>query len=259
MDPYIEMPRLWPDFHNNLAPEIRAQLNRTIQPKYVALLTPTVTYERVELSRRANVVPDVGVFATTSEAIGGGVAVAATTRRASSVAMSEFPMEVPTSLSSIEVRLVESDVLVAVIEILSPGNKRAGSQAQRKYLTKRRELLNTAVHFLEIDLLRGGQRPPLEKSVPPAPYYVTLGRAFDRPLAEVRPIQLRDRLPVVPVPLAPPDKDASFDLAAAVAAVYEGSGYATLIDYRRPTPGPPLSAEERLFVEEVLRERRAGA
>ncbi len=45
MDPYIEGPDLWSDFHNSVAYEIRVQLNQTIQPTYFAKLTPYVTYE----------------------------------------------------------------------------------------------------------------------------------------------------------------------------------------------------------------------
>ena len=51
MDPYIESPALWSDFHNDLASEIRAQLNRCIQPRYFARLTPYVTYEVVEIGQ----------------------------------------------------------------------------------------------------------------------------------------------------------------------------------------------------------------
>ena len=62
MDPYIESPALWSDFHNDLASEIRAQLNRCIQPRYFARLTPYVTYEVVEIGQVQGVRPDVGVW-----------------------------------------------------------------------------------------------------------------------------------------------------------------------------------------------------
>jgi hypothetical protein len=73
-------------------------------------------------------------------------------------------------------------------------------------------------------------------------YYITFSRVEQRPLVEVWPIQFQDALPTVPVPLIEPDPDATLDLAAAVAAVYERGGYATLIDYRRPPPPPKLAA-----------------
>jgi hypothetical protein len=62
MDPYIETPELWSDFHNNLASEVQAQLNRLIQPRYFARLTPYVTYEAVEVGEVRGVRPDVGVW-----------------------------------------------------------------------------------------------------------------------------------------------------------------------------------------------------
>src|SRR5213083_1713987 len=62
MDPYIETPELWSDFHNDLASEMRAQLNRLIQPRYFARLTPYVTYEIIEVGEVHGVRPDVGVW-----------------------------------------------------------------------------------------------------------------------------------------------------------------------------------------------------
>ena len=46
--------------------------------------------------------------------------------------------------------------LVTVIEILSPANKTPNSEGRRQYLRKQRDLLNSAVHLLEIDLLHEG-------------------------------------------------------------------------------------------------------
>ena len=56
---------------------------------------------------------------------------------------------------------------------------------------------------MELDLLRGGERSPLETSLPPAPYYVTLARVEHRPYVDVWPIQLTTRLPVLPLLLRP--------------------------------------------------------
>ena len=33
MDPYIEDPEVWGDFHSDLAAEIRTELNRQLQPR----------------------------------------------------------------------------------------------------------------------------------------------------------------------------------------------------------------------------------
>ncbi len=146
---------------------------------------------------------------------------------------------------------------MTAIEILSPVNKQPGREAQDEYLRKRRELLRSSVHFIEIDLLREGRRPPLECPVPLAPYYVVLSRVDHRPDVDVWPIQLCEKLPTIPVPLVEPDPDAALDLGAVLAAVYQRGGYATLIDYSQPPPPPSLSEAESAWLDEHLRARRA--
>jgi hypothetical protein len=254
MDPYVEDPEIWSDFHSDLAGEIRARLNPLMQPRYVARLTPRVVYEVVEVSttKLRGVRPDVAVWQ--AQPPGGHVAEAVKTITPAPV-QSSVSLEVPLRLMSVEVRTTDTLELVTAIEILSPVNKRAGHDAHRDYLRKRRDLLRSAAHLLEIDLLRGGERPPLEEPVPRAPYYVTLSRAERRPTVEVWPIQLSDELPVLPVPLLEPDPDVPLDLGAAVAAVYERGGYASLIDYHRPPPPPDLSEAETRWLDEHLRKQ----
>jgi hypothetical protein len=256
MDPYIETADLWSDFHNDLAPEIRASLNRLIQPRYFARLTPHVVYETIEVAEVRGVRPDVGVWQTNPDRRTGGVSVATITPPS---ATSRVPLEIPLRLNSVEIRETGTQLLVTAIEILSPINKRPGNEAHEEYLRKRRELLRSSVHLLEIDLLRGGRRPPLEIPVPAAPYFVLLSRGDRRPNVQVWSIQLVDRLPVVAVPLLEPDADVPLELGAVVASVYERGAYDAQIDYRQPAPPPPLAPEEATWVEELLRERRSEA
>jgi hypothetical protein len=53
MDPYVGLARRWPDFHNDLAAEVRTALNNILDPRFVASLTspwevPLMLY-RVEI------------------------------------------------------------------------------------------------------------------------------------------------------------------------------------------------------------------
>jgi hypothetical protein len=215
MDPYIEDPEVWSDFHGGLPGEVSAKLNQVLQLRYVARLAPCMTYEIVE------------------------------------------EMKFPLRLFTVEVRETGTLRLVTAIEILSPVNKRPSHEAYHEYLRKRRELLRSGTHLIEIDLLRGGTRPPLEDPVPPASYYVTVSRVNRRPRVEVWHIQLWQALPVLPVPLLEPDPDAALDLGAVVAAVYERGAYARLIDYRQPPPPPALSDAEAAWLDEHLRKQKA--
>src|SRR5262249_48465044 len=187
MDPFIESRRIWSDFHLDLAAEIRAHLNARIQPGYYATAVTYVTYDVIEVaqSKPRAVSPDVSVWRTSrSEPTPRAVAVIDLPP-----AQSAVPLEVSVRLANVEVREAGADTLVTAIEILSPINKRPGRERQ-KYLRKRRELLRSEVQVIALDLLRGGERSPLETSVPPAPYYATLARIEYRPSVDVWPIQL---------------------------------------------------------------------
>jgi hypothetical protein len=252
MDPYIEQPELWSDFHGDLASEIRARLNQRIQPRYFARLTPYVTYEVIEVAEVRGIQPDVGIWQPQPPA---GEPLVGVLTIAPPLAESLIPLELPLHLYSVEIRTTDTQQLITVIEILSPVNKRPGHEAYLDYRRKRRDLLRSSAHLMEIDLLRGGERPPLERPVPIAPYYVVLSRADRRPTVHVWPIALQDKLPVLPVPLLEPDPDVPLDLGATVASVYERGAYGRQIDYRQPPPPPPLSEEEAIWADKLLREK----
>ena len=253
MDPYIEAPDIWSDFHGDVAAEMRAELNRVLQPRYVARLTPHVTYEIVEIAERHNIRPDIGVWQPQPPS--GERASRAAVITAAPVE-SAVEMDVPLRLYTVEVRETDTLRLVTAIEILSPVNKRPSHEAYHDYQRKRRALLRSTTHLTEIDLLRGGERPRLARPVPRASYYVTLSRVNRRPYVEVWPMQLWEKLPVLPVPLLEPDPDAALDLGAVVAAVYDRGAYARLIDYHRPPPPPALSDTEAIWLDEHLRKQQ---
>ena len=149
---------------------------------------------------------------------------------------------------AVEIRDVAERRLVTVIEILSPENKRG--KGYLEYNDKRAAILATDTHLLEIDLLRQGQRIALIGELPRAPYFVFVSRWTRRPKTQVYPIQLRDKLPTVPVPLLLPDPDVALDLQAALDACFELVGYERLLDYTQPLA--ELSAEDAAWVNSIV-------
>src|SRR5205085_4527870 len=101
----------------------------------------------------------------------------------------------------LEIRRRDTGRVVYVIEMLSPINKARGF-GQGEYLAKRAAVLQSRAHLVELDFLRGGARLPMERPLPDAGYYVIISHADLRPECGVWPIQLRDRLPEIPVPLS---------------------------------------------------------
>jgi hypothetical protein len=250
MDPFVEDRSIWSDFHNDFAGELRARLNQIIRPGYFATLAPYVTYEVIEIStsKLHGIRPDVGVLKTSPSTPAARATLAVDPPQAHSSTEVELPLE----LMSVEVRQAGSNRLVTAIEILSPVNKQRGHEARADYLRKRRELLRSQTHFIEIDLLRGGERTPLDPAVARAPYYVSLSRVEDRPRLDVWTIQLDARLPRIPVPLADRDPDAVADLGEIMHSVYERGGYDARIDYRLPVPPPALFEADARAVAAIL-------
>lgn len=250
MDPYLEG-EMWQEFHTRLANVISEQLLPRLRPKYVALLEKRFVADQPWLgiadpgAARA-IYPDVSVARRLRETATVKYAPAITPPAAEVI--SGYTEEVP--LTTIEIRDVANRRLVTVIEILSPVNKRG--DGAREYHERRSRLLQTQTHLLELDLLRGGFRLPVIGELPPAAYYAYLSRFTQRPRTQVWAIGLRDRLPVLPVPLLPPDPDVLLDLQAAVQACFDLVGYETLLEYDQPAPPPPLSEEDSAWVKAQL-------
>ncbi len=119
--------------------------------------------------------------------------------------------------------------VVTVVELLSPSNKTRGPDHD-DYLAKRRQVLAGQAHLVEIDLRRGGQRPSPPELPGGAITTPSVESAIRRPadcgLLAVWPA--RDPLPVLPIPLNPPDAPVRLDLKA------------VLLDRARTTP--PITA-----------------
>jgi len=138
----------------------------------------------------------------------------------------------------IEVRDARSQEVITAIELLSPANKLTGSRGREE---KRRRLLQAGASWLEIDLLRAGERQP--RFAGRGGYCVYLRRPGRRGgLAWF--FGLRDPLPTLAVPLRPPHEDVPLDLARAVNDVYDRARYDATIDYSQAVPLPPLSEED---------------
>lgn len=253
MDPYLELPSLWPDVHHRLVTVLCDHLQAQIVPRYVAQITPYVTLEQIEIAptRRA-IVPDVGVYERGTFEQSSGTVVAD-----APPLLGTATMEIPTRYARIEIRAVNDERLVTAIELLSLVSKRPGADAADAYEKKRQELFMNGVHLLEIDLLRGGRRPTLIRPSPlPADlYFVFLSRTERWPEIGIWPCDLRKPLPNVPVPLRHPDPDAVLNLTAVLQQVYRNARYDLQVDYRDDPPPPELNTDDAAWLDARLRER----
>jgi hypothetical protein len=133
--------------------------------------------------------------------------------------------------------------LVTGVEIVSPSNTRAGTKGWDLYTWKRDLYLSGFASFVEIDLLRRRRSGPMFDALPESRYYLLVSHKEQAPSCAVWPAYCTEPLPVIPVPLAPPDLDVVLDLQPLVTAIYERSRYDRDIDYRQPVDPPPSAAE----------------
>jgi hypothetical protein len=243
MDPYLET-STWMNFHTLLCAEMVRQLGPKIRPRYLARATEQ-SYTEIAVEpdgQRRPSLPDVNVLESAPGPGRGGAA---------AVAIVAAPVRVPTIMpvkiphAAVEIRDRLKRRLVTAIELLSPTNK--CGVGRKEYLKKRRRLLRSEAHLVEIDLLRAGRRVPMERSLPPAPYYVYVGREESRPMTDVWPIRLDQPLPQIPIPLLEGDPDVMLDLQSALTVVYDISDYGLELDYTKP-PVAPLTPEESTWL-----------
>jgi hypothetical protein len=152
------------------------------------------------------------------------------------------------------IRHRETSALVTVIELVSPTNKVLGSRGRAKFQEKKAETLASDVNWVEIDLLRAGDRLPTGPPLAISDYRVTVIRRADRKAGRYWPIQLRQKLPVIGIPLRDRDPDVPLDLGAVLQAGYDVAEYDGSIDYTRP-PEPPLTPADARWANQLLRSK----
>lgn len=145
---------------------------------------------------------------------------------------------------------------VTGIELLSPGNKQPGAVARERYLEKRASAMHGGLHWVEIDLLRGGVRPQMSVAVPDSADYCSyVAQATSTGWNHlVYAWTLRDPLPLLPIPLLGADQ-AKLALAACFAVAYDRIAAEDEVDYGAAPPPPPLRKNDSEWVGQLLRAR----
>jgi hypothetical protein len=250
MDPFIES-HIWEDFHHALIEVMRESLIPHTRPRYVVRVEERVYVEHTLSSGSMFIRPDVTVL----ERAGSEGTLESTEPMATSAVVTpiirHLPVPEQVHEAFLTIRERETMEVVTVIAVLSPGNKRAGSDGRREYLRKREEVLLSATHLVELDLLRGGECLPTLEPLPPGDYYAFICRGQRRFQAEVYAWSLRQPLPPVPIPLARADPDIVLDLQAMFTTVYDRAGYDYSLNYRHALM-PPLSDADQAWAQRLL-------
>jgi hypothetical protein len=230
MNPYLEHEDAWHNFHVAFPSAVIAQLDPLVGPDFFLKID-----EHVHLRE----LPDDGRLRFGR----------LDARAGQSASQPRLPAVDEERIPFLEIRDCRDRRVVTVIELLSPSDKKPGDGWHR-YQSERTSLLNTSTHLVEIDLLRGGRRmPPVEPGA--EDYCVLVSLAPRRPMMGWYPIRLRERLPVILVPLDPYHFPVPLDLQAVIHRLYDDGGYAKFL--YETEPDPPLSPEDAAWAREILR------
>lgn len=248
MDPYIESSGMWGDFHGSLLSAIRADLNERLPAGYVASIELLVWAGEKETGRDATgKEPDV--FVKEDETRAGSDTTTATIEAPATIVL---PRVTPRKRKHIKVVDIRARTVVSVVEVLSPSNKKSGDDRTR-YLEKRNEYLANNLNFVEIDLLRGGRRPPLGRHHPDViDYYAMACRSWEFPQAGFWRFGLRDPLPDIPVPVTEDVGDTPLRLRACVDRAYDEGRYFSTLPYDEPLKPRPRD-EDRDWIAQRLK------
>ena len=254
MDPYLEDPALWPDVHHELISVIRESLNRQVGANYFVRVEERVYICDDDDPGLEVLIPDVriGVSPTAGNA-------ASDEPPAAAVDVAE-PIIATTFINSefheprLEIVDRHDRRLITLIEVISPSNKVARSRGRASYQEKRREIMTSPSHFVEIDLLRRGAFVLPRRLQQRGVYFIHVSRAEKRPKGAVWPVWLKDRLPKVLIPLKAPDPDVTLDLQSVLETAYDRAGWQKIVDYRAESD-PALPSEQAAWADELLKSK----
>jgi len=245
MNPWLELH--WRETHARLIVYSCDQLQQKLPPGLRARVEEDVAIGME--AEGSHLRPDVHI-SEPWEAAGGGTAAVTAPEAATGVLVKVEP-EVARHLTIVDA----AGEVITALEFLSPTNKEPGD-GLRRYRSKQRTYLQGGVNLVEIDLLRAGSFVlalnasdiPKKKG---AVYRACVSRGRQPDWRELFQIPLRERLPALPIPLRPGDREVALELQPLIdlcceRGAYGASDCATELD-------PPLPPEVAAWAAESLR------
>ena len=245
MDPYLESPKHWSDFHYRFIAHWCEVLNDRLPQRYAARVEGRVRLVREDDAQDAKpslARPDTAIMRVgpaplrlAEAAVAAGPAVAESSREPVILPLEALEHE---TTSFVEIIRFPEHTLVAVMELLSPWNKIAPGRGE--YLGQRQQWIRLGIHLIELDLLIGGKRLPLGGPLPEGDYYAMVSRGDRRPNCEVYAWSVRESPPPLRLPLSAPDPDLMMDIQPILDHVYDRGRYGLLINYAHDALEAPL-------------------
>jgi hypothetical protein len=245
MNPYLENPELWTEVHHRLITALANAIESTLNIDYRVAIEKRV-YSSVPEDAVLIGIPDASVVSKSKT----HPATRTETLKSDAAVTVVLPVPAEVREGYLEIRDVATGIVITVIEVLSPSNKRPG-KGRDAYERKRNAVLERATHRVEIDLLRDGTPMAMVGLQIESDYRILVSRSPQRPQAQLYGFSLRQPIPVFLLPLKPAEPEIPVDLQALLIQVYNQARYDLAIDYQQE-PVPPLKERDRGWAEAVL-------
>ncbi|OKH55981.1 hypothetical protein NIES2101_01585 [Calothrix sp. HK-06] len=248
MNPYLENPVFWAELHHRLITAIADAIEVNIPQQYQVAIEQR-TYLSDDSDSVSVGIPDVSVFSkqlapqhssTTQLSTSEGITIM-------------MPMPENVTESYLEIREIATGFVVTTIEIISPKNKKAG-EGRKAYESKRKKVLASLSHLVEIDLLRSGKPMLILGKVAINDYYIIVSRSDIRPKAKLYTFSVQQPIPSFQLPLQSEDIEPILDIQSLLNSIYNRARYHLRIDYNLE-PVPPLKPDNTAWYDRLLREQ----
>ena len=259
MDPFLERNPVFHELHTQMLAKAQVLLQPQLRPKYVAKLERHLSEGSVwglevgvaPLERKE---PDIAIVrGSRSRHPMRATAVLSEPTASEFEELAEEDLELRKQRRIVIYVHSKPRLAVTSIELMSPSNKEHGTVGQTRYLEKRSSALHGGLHWVEIDLLRGGERPPIPVRVPANDYLGYVAQATPSGWHhQLYTWSLRDPLPTIPIPLLGDDR-AALDLATCFREAYDAIAADDEAGYDDDPPPPALKPKDRIWVDRLLR------
>ena len=246
MDPYLEDPAYWQDFHHRFNTYWRDAIAESLPDNYEVRIDERFSVVEIPGESVKLIRPDL--------AISQGHPLSNAAPETSGVATLEpasIPLEYPVEEVESYLKILHRPdrTLVTVLELLSPTNK--VDTGRFDYLAKRSAILRQQVHLVELDLLRAGHRLPAKRPLPPGDHFAFVSRWEQRPNCDVYAWSMRSPLPTIRIPLKLSDPDLVFNIAPVFDEAYSRGRYHRSLPYAQP-PLVPVAPSDHEWIESRL-------
>ena len=258
MDPFVEKNPIFHELHTQMLASAQGLLQPQVRPGYVVRLERHLSEGSVwglDVSTLDRKEPDVAIIEGRARNKVNPSNQAVT--QPTAVALQELEPDELELRRQRRIVIYVDDIprkAVTSIELLSPSNKERGSVGQARYLEKRSSALHGGLHWVEIDLLREGERPRVPLKLASSDYLAYIAIATETGWEhDAYTWSVRDPLPRLKVPLLG-DNYAVLDLGACFAEAYDRIAADDEAAYAKDPPSPPFSADDALWIDQRLRE-----